>query len=449
VQFRSEKKTKMISGVLFFNYAAELILSRFYKSDYSRVAAEAFRVKVVAAKNYSQPVIMLDRSSFMYIKYDDLVVVALTRKNANANFIFAFFFELVDVFRSYFDGEFNEQALRSNFVLVYELLDEVMDHGYPQIVSVDLLKQYIHHGSAKQVQSSRNQMEVNRETREITSAITGSIPWRQEGKYNYQTNEVYLDVVEDVHVIVNQTGKELTSYCNGKIVMKCTLSGMPICRFGLNDKVAMQKRKEARGSKKKVETGSGIDLQDVTFHKAVRLTRYDQDKTIMFTPPDGEFELMTYRINKVTLPFMIQQEIHERGRNRVEYNITIKAKFESFHQANEVQVFVPVPSHTSSVNVKTTSGKWEYKPTKAAVVWQIARLAGGASATFRGEVKLAHLIHDKPWQRPPIELKFSIPMWPASGIKVRFLNVQEPKLQYKSIKWVRYVTNGGDYQIRI
>jgi len=169
----------------------------------------------------------------------------------------------------------------------------------------------------------------------------------------------------------------------------------------------------------------------------------------MFIPPDGDFELMTYRINKISLPFLVQKEIEEKGRNRVEYNITVKAKFESFHQANDVIVIVPVPPHTSSVNFKTTVGKWEYKPTKAAVSWTIPRLAGGASAICRGDVKLAHLIHDKPWQRPPIELKFSIPMWPASGIKVRFLNVQEPKMQYKSVKWVRYVTNGGDYQIRI
>ena len=46
-------------------------------------------------------------------------------------------------------------------------------------------------------------------------------------------------------------------------------------------------------------------------------------------------------------------------------------------------------------------------------------------------------------------MQFTIPMWPASGLKVRFLNVQEHKLQYKSIKWVRYVTHAGDYLIRI
>ena len=35
--------------------------------------------------------------------------------------------------RTYFGGEFSEAAIRSNFVLVYELLDEVADHGWPQV----------------------------------------------------------------------------------------------------------------------------------------------------------------------------------------------------------------------------------------------------------------------------------------------------------------------------
>ncbi|ETO07233.1 hypothetical protein RFI_30160 [Reticulomyxa filosa] len=45
------------------------------------------------------------------------------------------------------------------------------------------------------------------------------------------------------------------------------------------------KEKGSPGIKKKMSDKSGIELQDATFHKALRLTRYDQDKTIMFTPP--------------------------------------------------------------------------------------------------------------------------------------------------------------------
>ena len=48
--------------------------------------------------------------------------------------------------KSYFEGELNESAVRQNFSLIYELLDEVMDYGYPQFLDADLLKEYIRTG---------------------------------------------------------------------------------------------------------------------------------------------------------------------------------------------------------------------------------------------------------------------------------------------------------------
>lgn len=33
------------------------------------------------------------------------------------------------------------------------------------------------------------------------------------------------------------------------------------------------------------------------FHQCVRLSRFDNDRTISFIPPDGDFELMSYRLS--------------------------------------------------------------------------------------------------------------------------------------------------------
>lgn len=38
-------------------------------------------------------------------------------------------------------------------------------------------------------------------------------------------------------------------------------------------------------------------MEDVKFHQCVRLSRFESDRTISFVPPDGESELMSYRIN--------------------------------------------------------------------------------------------------------------------------------------------------------
>lgn len=38
-------------------------------------------------------------------------------------------------------------------------------------------------------------------------------------------------------------------------------------------------------------------MEDVKFHQCVRLSRFENDRTISFIPPDGEFELMSYRLH--------------------------------------------------------------------------------------------------------------------------------------------------------
>lgn len=51
--------------------------------------------------------------------------------------------QLVDLFKSYFEGALNENSVKRNFVLIYELLDETMDFGFPQLTEPSSLKNFI------------------------------------------------------------------------------------------------------------------------------------------------------------------------------------------------------------------------------------------------------------------------------------------------------------------
>jgi len=44
--------------------------------------------------------------------------------------------------KEYFN-ELEEESVRDNFVVIYELLDEMIDLGYPQITDYKILKDYI------------------------------------------------------------------------------------------------------------------------------------------------------------------------------------------------------------------------------------------------------------------------------------------------------------------
>ena len=70
-------------------------------------------------------------------------------------------------------------------------------------------------------------------------AVTNAVSWRSEG-IKYRKNEVFLDVVENINLLVNANGTVLRSEILGSVKMKCYLSGMPELRLGLNDKVMFE-----------------------------------------------------------------------------------------------------------------------------------------------------------------------------------------------------------------
>lgn len=45
-------------------------------------------------------------------------------------------------------------------------------------------------------------------------------------------------------------------------------------------------------------------------------------------------------------------------------------------------------------------------------------------------------------------VKFEIPYFTISGIQVRYLKISE-KSDYKALPWVRYITQNGEYHIRM
>lgn len=447
----------MLSGIFFYTEAGDMILGRFYKSDITRVNTEAFRETILIPRKFTEPVALVDGFSFLYIRLDSIYVVGATSVNANVSIIFQFLYDLVDVLRAYFDGKIDEHALGNNFTLVYELLDEVMDHGFPQITAANVLQEYIKTTDKdvssmiarfKSLRTSRDKPggSPSKKPNQITHAITGKMDWRPppSSNYVYQKNEVYLDVLESINLLMSRTGDVLQMSADGQVLMKSLLSGMPECRIGINDKLCLDP-KQLTSSK----SSNYIKLSDVKLHRCVRLGKFDEDRSILFVPPDGDFELMKYTVSSVILPFHIFPNVIERGGSRVEYEIKVEAKFNANMYSQDIVIDIPCPDNVSKCNVKVNLGKCKYQPTNHVMTWKIKKMYGNQCALLKGEVILTRLIRDKSWGRPPIKMNFEVRMLAASGMKIRYLKVTEQNLGYKCAKWVRYITSAGNYQIRI
>lgn len=89
-------------------------------------------------------------------------------------------------------------------------------------------------------------------------------------------------------------------------------------------------------------------MEDVNFHQCVRLSRFEADRTISFIPPDGEFDLMTYRVSTPVKPMVWAEAVVERHRGRVEFVVKVVAQFKRKSTANNVEICVPVPDDADS-----------------------------------------------------------------------------------------------------
>lgn len=424
------------SAVYVLDLKGKILIARDYRGDVPKSAAERFSLKIQeTAGDDLKPVYTEEGVTYMYIKHKDVYLLAVTARNSNVALVLVFLYRLVSVFKEYF-GTLEEESIRDNFVVIYELLDEVMDFGYPQVTDSKILKEFIIQEGTKL--KSRPQASMP------PQALTNRVSWRPEG-IKHRKNEIFLDVVEKLNLLVSSSGSVLHSEIVGAIKMKSFLSGMPELKLGLNDKVLF----ETQGRRRK---GKQVEMEDIKFHQCVRLARFENDRTISFIPPDGEFTVMTYRLNTHVKPLIwVESVVEPHSHSRIEYLIKAKSQFKSRSIANNVEIIIPVPPDVDSPAFKASVGTVKYVPDKDAIVWTIKQFYGSREYRMRAHFGLPTIGDEEAsaddWKKP-IGVRFEIPYFTVSGIQVRYLKIIE-KSGYLALPWVRYITQAGDYQLRM
>lgn len=112
------------------------------------------------------------------------------------------------------------------------------------------------------------------------SNSTSPVPWRR-ANVRHTSNELYVDIVETLHVTLAPSGRPLSAIVNGSIAFTAKVSGVPdlllqiSCPGGVNNTVSLP-----------------------VFHPCVRLARWrERPGEFSFVPPDGRFLLAGYEVD--------------------------------------------------------------------------------------------------------------------------------------------------------
>ena len=166
-----------------------------------------------------------------------------------------------------------------NFSTVYQLIEEMNDHGYPLTTEPNALECMI----KKPTVISKLQQAVTGSSSVssyLPSGTVSNMPWRKSD-VRYAQNEIYVDLVEEMDCILTAAGQVVQADINGSIQCVSKLSGVPDLCLTFRDPDV---------------------VDDCSFHPCVRYGRWGREKVISFVPPDGPFELMRYRVRNLGIP---------------------------------------------------------------------------------------------------------------------------------------------------
>uniref|UniRef100_A0A7S4ANY5 MHD domain-containing protein n=1 Tax=Pseudo-nitzschia australis TaxID=44445 RepID=A0A7S4ANY5_9STRA len=416
-------------------------------------SAEEGRASSSLSTGDAPPVFLMpDGLTYMHVKRNGLIFACNTARNVSAVTVIELLNTIARVFKDYC-GTLSEEGIRKNFILLYELLDEMLDYGYPQVTRTLNLKSCVYNEAILVDPITNTSKMVNPKTasasavhKPVISAVNAN--GRKSDASGQQKNEIFVDILERLNVLFSANGYVLNSTIDGCIQMKSYLAGSPQLRLALNEDLAIGKNNAHYGAP---------TVDDINFNEIVNLSEFETARTLSFVPPDGEFVVLNYRVTgDFTTPFRIIPSIEEVDSKKLEVTVLIRADMPTNHFGANVTVEIPLPKCTSvaSCAVIASPGTGhtnaEFVRADGKILWTLKKIPGGSEQTMRAKVTLSQSCTTQIRREiGPINMSFEIPMFNVSQLQVRYLRIAENMVGYTPYRWVRYVTQSSSYVCRV
>ncbi|KAJ4374551.1 hypothetical protein N0V86_007420 [Didymella sp. IMI 355093] len=236
------------------------------------------------------------------IVQDQLLFLAPCSQDTEPLQVLEFLHRVADVLEDYLGAPLLASKIESNYDVVAQLLNEMVDGGIISCTEPNALRDLVdapslmksllgNVGLPSTTPSSlapsstpfslgRGGGPSPRLGPSNTAQSTSPVPWRR-ANVRHTSNEMYVDIVETLSVTLSPSGRPLSAIANGTIAFTAKVSGIPdlVLHLGCPGGIS-----------------SAISLP--VFHPCVRLNRWkERPGELSFVPPDGRFVLAGYEVD--------------------------------------------------------------------------------------------------------------------------------------------------------
>ena len=432
-----------ISQLFILSRRGDSIIYRDFRRDIKKSNDIFFRnVNFYTEEEIAPPLFNVEGINFIYVKTEDLYIAISTLDNASPNYYLEVLDRLMKVVKDHI-GDLTEETIRKNFVLIYEIIDEMIDFGYPQLSDTEQVKQFVFTEPVVELKNINTIKEIFNKNTKSNESAKKSITVTNDAK---SKNEIFVDIIEKVTCLFSRNGTILNSGIDGCIKMKSYLKNSPELRIVLSDEILVGKTSYGAGR---------MELSGYNFCQGVRAKDFESQRTLYIVPPEGEFILMNYRINNEFAPPFRLYTIVEESDYKLELRIKLMANFSSNTKAGNIKITFNAPKETQSVyfNVPKQfkeTHKVDYNQNEHICTWKIPTMMGGSENTL--DVKFTLQVNKPNLFRKelgPIAMAFEIPNFNISHMQIKELKVMANDAKYNAMRWVRMFTKAKSYVTRI
>ncbi|MED6137785.1 AP-3 complex subunit mu [Stylosanthes scabra] len=367
------------------------------------------------------PVIASPTHYLFQVFREGITFLACTQVEMPPLMAIEFLCRVADVLNDYLGG-LNEDLIKDNFVIVYELLDEMIDNGFPLTTELNILQEMI----APPNIVSKVLSVVTGNSSNVSDTLPGAtascVPWRTADA-KYAQNEVYVDLVEEMDATINRDGALMKCEVYGEVQVNSHITGLPDLTLSF--------------------TNPSI-LDQVRFHPCVRFRPWESHQILSFVPPDGQFKLMSYRVRKLkSTPIYVKPQLTSDG-GTCRLNVMVGSRNDHGKTIDSVTVEFQLPSCILSADFTSNHGTVNILADKTCT-WNIGRIPKDKAPSMSGTMVLETGL-ERLHVFPTFRVGFKIMGVALSGLQIDKLDLKT--VPYRFYKGFRAVTRAGEFEVR-
>ncbi|XP_020970967.1 AP-3 complex subunit mu isoform X2 [Arachis ipaensis] len=332
-----------------------------------------------------------------------------------------FLCRVADVLNDYLGG-LNEDLIKDNFIIVYELLDEMIDNGFPLTTELNILQEMIAPPNIVSKVLSVVTGTSSNVSDTLPGATSSCVPWRTADT-KYAQNEVYVDLVEEMDATINRDGALMKCEVYGEVQVNSHITGLPDLTLSF--------------------TNPSI-LDQVRFHPCVRFRPWESHQILSFVPPDGQFKLMSYRVRKLkSTPIYVKPQLTSDG-GTCRLNVMVGSRNDHGKTIDSVTVQFQLPSCILSADLTSNHGTVSILADKTCT-WNIGRIPKDKAPSMSGTMVLETGL-ERLHVFPTFRVGFKMMGVALSGLQIDKLDLKT--VPYRFYKGFRAVTRAGEFEVR-